>query len=140
MTVHDKPSVRMRKWLIYLAVASALLFVIWVAYVAGAAFYWQSYIGDPLERDLGFGHGTPYVTCNGWLQEVLVVESLTPGGVFEQAGFRQGDIIRGLSINDLFRLLHRGRGQQVMIRVVDGGDGPPLAERPERTITFVVPP
>lgn len=70
---------------------------------------------------------------------LLTIEEVAPGGVFDRAGFRQGDVVLDLSINGLFKLLHRGRGEQVTIRVVDGGDGPPLNERPERTLTSVVP-
>jgi hypothetical protein len=132
----------MRKWLIRGGVAFALLFAAWVVYVIRAAFYWQMMVGAILERDLGFQHGTPYVLYTGsdWLHEVLTVESVTPGGVFEQAGFQRGDIILDLSITELFQLLQQGRGQSVTIRVADGGDGPPIAERRVRVITIMVPP
>jgi hypothetical protein len=132
----------MRKWLIRAAIALAVLIPAWIVYVASAAWYWQVTVGKPLERELGFQHGTPYVQEAGssWPREVLTVESIENGGVFDRAGFRVGDVVRELSSTDLFRLLHRSRGQQVTIRVVDGGDGPPLEQRPERVITFVVPP
>jgi hypothetical protein len=121
--------------------ALAGLFAVWVVYIVCAAWYWQITVGKRLERELGFQHGTPYVREEGssWLREVLIVESVVPGGVFDRAGFRRGDVIRGLSINGLFQLLQRGRGHQVTIRVVDGGDRPPLEQRPERAITFDVP-
>jgi hypothetical protein len=131
----------MRKWLIRAGATFTVLFAVLVVYGASVAWYWQKTVGEPLERELGFQHGTPYVQEDGsqWPQEVLTVESVVPGGVFDQAGFRQGDVVRGLSINGLFQVLHRARGQQVTIRVVDGGNGRPLEQRPERTITFFVP-
>ena len=131
----------MRKWLIRVGITLAVLFAVWVVYVICAAWYWQMSVGLPLERELGFQHGTPYIQEAGssWDEEVLTVESVVPGGVFDRAGFKSDDVIRGLSINGLFQVLHRGRGQEVTIRVVVGGDGPPLDQRPERAITFVVP-
>src|SRR5688572_2632459 len=131
----------MRKWLIRIGAVAFVLFGMGVVYVVGAAFYWQMLIGTPLERELGFQHGSPYVQEDGssWDTEVLTIGSVVPGGVFDRAGFRSGDVVRELSINELFQVLHRGRGQQVTIRVVDGGDGPPLDQRPERVITFEVP-
>jgi hypothetical protein len=134
----------MRKRLIRvgLALAMLMLFAAWLVYVMCAAWYWQTAVGAPLERDLGFWHGTPYIRETGASEArvVLTVESIVPGSVFDQAGFKSGDIVRGLSINGLFQELHRGRGRQVTIRVVDGGDGPPLEQRSERAITFLVPP
>jgi S1-C subfamily serine protease len=131
----------MRKWLIRITVTLAVLFMVGVVYIICAACYWQMSVGVPLEREMGFRHGTPYVQEAGssWPQEVLTVESVIPGGAFDRAGFKSGDVVRGLSINGLFQALHRGRGQQITIRVVDGGDGPPLDQRLERAIMFVVP-
>jgi S1-C subfamily serine protease len=106
-----------------------------------ASWYWQMTVGEPLKRELGFRYGTPYIQEAGssWPREVLTVESVAPGGAFERAGFKSGDIISELSINELFQTLHRSRGQPVTIRVVDGGDGPPLDQRLGRSITLVVP-
>jgi hypothetical protein len=131
----------MRRWLIRVGAVAFVLFGTGVVYVVGAAFYWQMFIGMPLEQDLGFQHGSPYVQEGGssGYTEVLAIEAVVPGGVFDRAGFRNGDVVRGMSSNELFQSLHRGRGQQVTIRVVDGGDGPPLDQRPERVIAFEVP-
>jgi hypothetical protein len=117
----------------------ALLFGTWVVYIIVEAFYYQEHLGKLLERDLGFRHGSPYVRCSGSACEVLTLEAITPGRIFDQAGFREGDIVKGLSITGFFKLLHKNRGKVVTVCVIDGGDGPPLEERPERLITFSVP-
>lgn len=131
----------MRKWLIRTCVAFAVTCVACVVYVLGEAWYWQVSIGEPLERVLGFQCGSPYIrdSASSGLQEVLTVESVVPGGVFDRAGFKSGDVVRGLSTNELFQVLHRGRGREVTVRVVQGGDGPALDQRPQRSITFEVP-
>jgi hypothetical protein len=131
----------MRKWIIRASCAFTVLFVAWVVYIAFNAWYWQGTIGASLEQELGFQHGSPYIWEDGSSQprEVLTVESVVPNGIFDQAGFQRGNVIQGVSTNELFRLLHRGRGQQVTFRVVDGGNGPPLSKRPERLITVSVP-
>ncbi len=50
-----------------------------------------------------------------------------------------GDIILGPSISGLYKLLHRGRGSEVRLVVVDGGEGPPLNQRPRRELAVRVP-
>lgn len=131
----------MAKRLIRFSVSIVVLCAIWVACVAANAWYWQIIIGRPLEQALGFRHGTPYIyeTGSSRPREVLAIETIVPRGVFDQAGLRSGDIVRDLSINGLFQALDRGRRQQVAIRVVDGGDGRPLEQRPVRTFEFRVP-
>jgi hypothetical protein len=117
------------------------LVAIWVIHVFWSIWYWQIRIGQPLEKELGFRIGTPVIQEDGssWPTEVLSIESLEWDGAFTKAGFQRGDVIRGVSLNELFKALHRGRGKSVTIRVVDGGDGPPLDQRAERTITITVP-
>src|SRR5205807_8053739 len=102
-------------------------------------FYYQEHLGTSLERELGFRHGSPYVRCGGSARAVFTIEAITPGGRCDQAGFRDGDIIRGQSITGFYKLLHRSGGKEVTVRVVAGGDGLPLCERPERRITLAVP-
>ena len=97
-----------------------------------------------LQRDLGFRHGTPYYNINGKGTEVMDVAFVQPGGVFAKAGFKAGDIFIDLrsrnSINELYRLLEKSRGKSITFRVVPGGNGPALKQRPIRSITFTVPP
>jgi hypothetical protein len=108
-------------------------------YVVAEAYYYQGRLAEDLRRDLGFAHRTPYVRCGRWTHDVLTVTSLDPCGAFARAGFRDGDVIVGPSISGLYKLLHRRRGSEVRLQVVEGGDGPPLSQRPRREIIVRVP-
>ena len=114
-------------------------FVAFSVFVVVEAYYYQGQLAGELRKDLGFEHGTPYIRCGRWVCGVLTVASLRPGGVFARAGFREGDVILGPSITGLYKMLHRRRGCEVCLKVVAGGDGPPLNQRPQREITVWVP-
>lgn len=130
----------MVKWVRRSFWAFCLLFFVWVVYVFASAFYWQVHIGGPLERDLGFRYGRARILENGSLSHrMLTIEEAYANGVMHKAGFRRGDIVLNLSGNARYQLLHRNRGGEVTMQVVDGGDGSPVEERPIRTITFHVP-
>jgi hypothetical protein len=125
-----------------LAVLAALGFVALIAlsvYVVVEAYYYQGRLAEDLRRELGFAHCTPYVRCGRWTHDVLTVTDVDPYGVFARAGFRDGDVIVGPSISGLYKLLHCGRGSKVRLKVVEGGDGPPLSKRPRREIIVRVP-
>jgi hypothetical protein len=96
-----------------------------------------------LQRDLGFRHGTPYYIINGTGTEVLDVSVVQPSGVFAKAGFKARDIFLDLrsrnSIHELYALLEESRGKTITVRVVPGGNGLPLTQRPIRSITLKVP-
>jgi hypothetical protein len=122
-----------------LVVGCAILGVALIAFLAQMWFY-QERVGGQLRSELGFEHGSPYVRCGGITRrEVFTIESVRSGGVFERAGFHNGDIVVGMSITEFYRVLQSKRGDDVMISVVDGGDGPALSERPVRQIRFRVP-
>jgi hypothetical protein len=111
-------------------------------WIPAVACYWQLYRGIPLEKDLGFSHGSPYVKIENsqWGTEVMTLERIDPSGIFAQAGIKEGDIpLDDLSITEFYRMLERSRGKEVTIMVVPGGDGPALNERLVRTVTFKVP-
>ena len=115
-------------------------FVLLCARIIIEAYYYQGHRAKRLERDLGFEHGSAYPRCNGRIHlGVLTIRRLEPGGIFERAGFREGDILPWLTITELFKLLHRNRGREVEVHVIDGGNGPRLAARPERLIRISLP-
>ena len=122
------------------AIAAAL--VLWVI---GQAVYWQVIIGSPMEKELGFTHGSPYVRAGDHNIEVLTFEHVTPSGIVGRAGIQNGYIpisLAGethLSISKFYRLLEAARGQTVEIKVVSGGDGDILASRPAQTVTLEIP-
>lgn len=103
------------------------------------ALIYQGVIARELERDLGFQLASTYIRCGESAIGPLSITGIVPGGLFDQAGFLDGDIIIGQSTTGFFRLLHKNRGHTVNINVVDGGDGPILDERNEREILLTVP-
>jgi hypothetical protein len=122
-----------------LAILCSAALVTFAVYVASEAWRYQIRLGKDLRRDLGFEHATPYIRCGRRTVDVLTVGALVAGGVFDRAGFRVGDIIEGLSITGLYKKLHCGRGSEVRLTVVEGGDGPPLKQRPRRVLAVTVP-
>jgi hypothetical protein len=124
-----------------LKIAAALFgaLLLLVVFIAAQAWYYQIHIGQSLDTELGFTHGSPYIRCGDTLREVLTIHSVQPGGVFERAGFHSGDIVVGVGITAFYRTLHHGRGGELTVSVVDGDDGPSLSERRIRQIRFKVP-
>jgi hypothetical protein len=120
--------------LVTVAAAVAIL----SAYIVAVGTYYQVFLGPTLERQLGFTDGSAYLSV-GRRHSAVALAAVAPGGVFDQAGFRSGDVLPGSSHTDLFRLLHRSRGRVAALAVVDGGQGPPFGERPVRVIRFQVP-
>jgi hypothetical protein len=112
------------------------------AYIVGQGFYYQGVLGPGLERELGFTHGIarlPSDGIRGYISAVAI-ESVADGGVFQQAGFRGGDVFPDISNTDLFKSLHRHRGRMTELAVVDGGPGPIFHDRERRVIRLAVPP
>src|SRR6266404_3824286 len=107
--------------------------------VAHDADLYQERLGQPLERELGFRHGSPYIHFGSTSREVFTLHP-TPDGVLARAGVRDGDIPIDFGITGFYKHLHRSRGSQVTVRLMDGGDGPPKSKRAIRTTTFYVPP
>ena len=130
-----------KKSLVCTGASFAVFIAAWFVCLVLSSLYWQVAVGKTIERELGFQHGTPYIQEAGasYPREVLTIESVTSGGTLDQAGFKNGDVVRGLSINGLLQLLHHNRGKSVIIQVVDGGDGLPLNHRPEREVKLTVP-
>jgi hypothetical protein len=118
--------------------------VVVVAYASADAYYYQRYLGRKLEHDLGFHEGREYVRVSrGFfgLYAVVGIKKVEPEGAFAHAGIRAGDLLPGISHTDLFRRLHRHRGGDLELTVVDGGHGPPSPyERPKRIVRINVPP
>src|SRR5215831_8615086 len=126
------------QWWIILALLLTLLilFIVWTAY---EGFYYQVRMGAQLRYDLGFDHGTRYV---GRFSEVLTIGSVTAGGLFDQAGFYENDVIvDDLSITGLYKMLERARGgEPVTITVASCIEGRPLNDQPIRRLAVNVPP
>jgi hypothetical protein len=106
-------------------------------------FVWDMYtkaiLRPKIHRDLGFE--LAYVNDPAVPgRRVKRVDYVAPEGIFSRAGFVEGDIIvDDLWLGQLYRVLHRSRGTAMSLHVVQGGDGPPIAEREVRELTFTVP-
>ena len=122
--------------------AIAVAFVLWII---GQAVYWQGIVGSPIEKELGFTHGSPYVRSGDRKFEVFTFEQVAPSGIFGRAGIRNGYIpvsVAGethLGSTKFYRLLEASRGQTVEIKIVPGGDGDEIASRPVQSVTFEMP-
>ena len=125
-------------------IAGITVAVLLVAVIAAFAFQvhearsYQERLGPPLERELGFRHGSPYVHFGDSVREVFTLHP-TPTGVLANSGVRDGDIPLDFSITGFYKHLYRNRGSKVTVRVMDGGDGPPKDQRAIRSVTFSVP-
>jgi hypothetical protein len=98
------------------------------------SYYYQCCMSPLLQQDLGFR----YVKR----QEQITVTDIQPGGVFDQAGFKEWDVVVDrVSITGFFRKLEQARGKgPITLTVVPWSDTQPIRERPRRTLTFQVPP
>ncbi len=121
-----------------LGVAVAIL----SAWIVFEAVVYQRVIRPGLERDLGFKEGTAILPSDGrrgYISAVAIVD-LAQGGNLAKAGVSVGDVLPDESHTGLLKKLHRHRGRAVGLSVVEGGAGPPFAERPRRLIEVIVPP
>jgi hypothetical protein len=109
------------------------------AFTLYEANLYQGRVGRSLSHDLGFTPGSPYVHFGDSSREVFTLHPL-PGGVLATSGVRDGDIPWGFSITGFYKHLHRNRGSQVTIRLMDGGSGPPKDQRAIRFVSFYIPP
>lgn len=70
-----------------------------------------------LRNDLGFIHGTPYIDG----AEVLVIDEVFFGGVFEASGLKSGDVIKGgFSVIEFYSMLEENRGKSVQLEIERG--------------------
>jgi len=116
------------------------IFGVWCVYIVLAACYYQAYLARSLERGLGFRHGKQYLPSGRLHECAVALKWVAKDGVFAQAGFREGDVLPDVGSNELFRKLHRHRGQMAELEVADGGAGPSFRERARRPLRFAVPP
>ena len=122
-------------WILTVTIIAGLSYGFWVT---KQSQYWQGEVAPKYMDLLGFTYGTPYVKAGLDKIEVFTLHP-KPGGLFERQGVRDGDIVLELQINDLFKALDSNRGGQIKIRVVSGGNGLPIKERPVRNIIISVP-
>jgi hypothetical protein len=118
------------------------LLSIYFLYIILEYLYYNIIIYKILMRELGFRLGTSGLPADDQRVYIsaLAIDSTADGGVFEQAGFRVGDLLPDETEASFIKLLQRHRGRTVELAVVDGGPGPPFRWRPRRVLRVAVPP
>jgi len=109
-------------------------------------FYYQCWVGIPLERQLGFSVGSPFTEDPGYFlgREVSSVVSVAPHGSARAAGLREGDVFvdycqRDRGSTGFFRDLASARGREFCFSVVRIEAPGPLESRARRNICLQVP-
>lgn len=118
----------LRSWLLFVVLGAVLAFAAFLAF--GNEIYdyyvWE-YVRPELERELGFRIGRIQVTGEHGPYAVPAIVAVEPGGVFDRAGFRPGDIPVGYvhGFVGFYHQLHSARGKATTLHIVraeDGGD------------------
>ena len=93
-----------------------------------------------LERDLGF-HAALAMHPGFPGRETFHIVSVVPGGVFDRAGIRPGDVPLHIhhGSGDFYGLLHNHRGRQVEVRVLRISSGPTDSFPVEHSCQVLVP-
>lgn len=123
----------------------------------------QGIAGGAIEKDLGFDVHSPWIPDGSQDVEVLAIRNVVPGGVFQRAGLRGGEVVvaidltdgsgrlhadmegsGGSFITDFYRLLQRARGGGTVVLTVLAAkdkteDAGPISRRPQRQYVFQVP-
>ena len=135
------------KAVIWLVLAIVALVVGTLAAGGGQLAYKEimhQYRARTLEQELGFTYTTDQVwdfSRNNRMEEVVMVKSVTPGGVFDQAGIRESDaIVTNLTVREWFATLDENRGKQVDLTVATGVTPMTSLDKcPKRTVTVTIP-
>jgi hypothetical protein len=121
----------------FVAVTLPLVLLL-VAMPSVANWYVVATISEELERDLGFRAATAQHPA--WPgREMFQIVRVVPGGAFDRAGLRAGDVPRiHHGSADFYTLLQNHRGGVAEIRVlrVSASGAPPV----EHTIRVAIPP
>jgi len=119
-------------YFIRLAFVIIIVFLCYGWWVSSQAHYYQTELGPELRERYGVATGTPYLSFGDESREVLTVHPV-PGGAFDAAGFKQGDIVLSTTLTTFYRTLSASEGE-VIFRVVAGGDGEAIELRPVRQL------
>lgn len=117
-----------------LVAVTIIIFLCYGGWVSYQASYYQTELGPQIRQQYGFSTGTPIIIAGGESIEVLAIYP-EPGSFFELEGVKPGDIVLSTSLTGLYRMFHENTGGE-MIYVTDGGDGPPINDRPTRAISL----
>jgi hypothetical protein len=104
-------------------------------------WYLARFVAPELERTLGFSGGAVTVTQSDSTYLWYGIRSVAPGGIFDRAGVRAGDMPIGFAHgvrSGFLGLLHQSRGQTITLRFAiqhrnSGG------RWPEKRVSVTVP-
>ena len=120
-----------------------VLTAVFVVYESISDYYFVTHRADEVMREFGFEIVDANAKANGDYLDAVALGHFQAGGAMYRAGFREGDILLdyrwGWTARKFVRMLDTHRGDEIAVKVVDSGDGPPLAERPARTIRLRIP-
>jgi len=125
--------------LVVVAAAGVLFFVRgpWTRVVAPI---WP---GPTIGKDLGFSVGAATLSAGGSPVEVFAFDEVVPGGAFDRAGFARGDVLLDYRGSDggrrfLSAVATARGGAPLAVRIVPGGNGQPLEQRPATELVLIL--
>jgi S1-C subfamily serine protease len=107
------------------------------------AWYLREFVAPGLERDLGFRGGPITIVDSGKPYGWWGILSVTPGGEFDRAGIRAGDVPIGYQHgveSGFLSDLHHARGSSVTLSFVSGRTSLSSSNGGEKRVTIAVPP
>jgi hypothetical protein len=110
-------------------------------YITIKSHYYFANTGKKLMIELGVRHSTCYIKRKWGLRNVVIIESVSPDGLFHRAGFRPKDIILDdLGFIDFIQLLEKQRGgEPITFCVATLDDSIVTTNPPKRLITVHIP-
>ena len=128
---------------IQLTLAIVILFISVIFAGGGMAIYQvviQTRLKSQLQHDLGVSFDTTYVRKEQGFEPALEVNSVTPGGLAEQAGFQTGDVIVSDSQpREYLRILDENRGSEINVTLAAVSGNQPVDKAPQRQVTVMIP-
>ena len=120
-------SLRLSTWAVVIGTILLLLLITFGIAIAIPqpleAWYYRTQIGPGLERDLGFVAQNQKINP-AFGEAAFVITSVVPGGRFDQAGIKSGDLpfdFHGYPEISFYRSLENARGGETVVEVVRPG-------------------
>lgn len=127
---------------IRLTLAVVVLFVAFIV-AGGGALVWQQSVqlrrDSLLRNDLGFTAHEDYMYDGTDMHSTLVIDTISPGKPFDQAGLRKNDAILLDDDFNLYERLEENRGRDFTLNVAPVQSGMSTAIGPKRAVTVSVP-
>jgi hypothetical protein len=149
IVLHSRMSAAQKRvgnsWVLLLSLATLTL-TITLMFAGGTQvamhFLNERAVKQKYNQQLGFTHSIETHFINDLAVPVVRIETISPGGEFESAGFLPGDVIADREASEFFATLQNSAGEKVDVEVVSSLPrfiAGPLDNLPHRTVTFQVP-